>query len=159
MQSKKLAISLLVGLSLGITAAAIPLIINKVENIMGSPDMTCRVEFSTGAIIEEIPVAGSYKQMVKGLSKNDNPGPGMVFVWPDENIRNFWMKETPSYLSILYISSSGRVVQVIDMEPNSLTVHSSIIPVSQAIELPTFFVKESGIAVGATVKISRCAGI
>jgi len=35
---------------------------------------------------------------------------GMLFVWPDEDYRNFWMKNTPLSLDILFFSSDLTLV-------------------------------------------------
>ena len=35
---------------------------------------------------------------------------GMLFVWPDEDYRNFWMKNTPLSLDILFFSSNLTLV-------------------------------------------------
>ena len=35
---------------------------------------------------------------------------GMLFAWPDEDYRNFWMKNTPISLDILFFSSNLALV-------------------------------------------------
>lgn len=37
---------------------------------------------------------------------------GMLFQFPDEAERSFWMKNTPSPLDIVYLDASGRVVSI-----------------------------------------------
>ena len=44
---------------------------------------------------------------------------GMLFVYPDEAQRSFWMKNTILPLSIAFVSQSGSIVHIADMEPLS----------------------------------------
>ena len=39
----------------------------------------------------------------------------MLFVFPDEQTRIFWMKDTPTPLSIAYINKQGVVKEILDM--------------------------------------------
>jgi uncharacterized membrane protein (UPF0127 family) len=47
---------------------------------------------------------------------------GMLFVYPDENIRGFWMKNTFIPLSIGFFDSKGRLIDIQDMEPVKSTI-------------------------------------
>jgi uncharacterized membrane protein (UPF0127 family) len=42
---------------------------------------------------------------------------GMLFVYPDEEERSFWMRNTLIPLSIAFIDSEGRIVDIKDMKP------------------------------------------
>lgn len=37
---------------------------------------------------------------------------GMLFQFPDESERSFWMRNTPSSLDIIYIAGDGRIVSI-----------------------------------------------
>jgi uncharacterized membrane protein (UPF0127 family) len=41
---------------------------------------------------------------------------GMLFVFPSEEDRSFWMKDTLIPLSIAYMDSEGRIVDIQDMK-------------------------------------------
>ena len=43
--------------------------------------------------------------------------PGMLFVFPAESEGGFWMRNTPTPLSIAYLDASGAIVSTADMEP------------------------------------------
>ena len=43
--------------------------------------------------------------------------PGMLFVFPADSEGGFWMRNTPTPLSIAYLDASGAVVSTTDMEP------------------------------------------
>ncbi|MCX7704263.1 MAG: DUF192 domain-containing protein [Planctomycetota bacterium] len=42
---------------------------------------------------------------------------GMLFIYPDEQVRRFWMKNTYIPLSIAFIDSNGVIFQIEDMKP------------------------------------------
>lgn len=60
---------------------------------------------------------------------------GMIFVFPDNTIRMFWMKNTYIPLSIAYLDMNGVVVHIADMTPLSLEGISSLYAAKYAIEL------------------------
>ena len=72
-----------------------------------------------------------------GLMKRDSmpADHGMIFVFPDERSRSFWMKNTRFPLDIIYISAAGKVVSVHSMRAYDLTPISSAAPAKYDIEL------------------------
>lgn len=47
---------------------------------------------------------------------------GMLFVFPEEEVHTFWMKDTPLSLDMLFVDGQGRVVGVVERAaPFSLT--------------------------------------
>lgn len=85
--------------------------------------------------------------------KNIPQGTGMLFVFENDQILNFWMKNTPTPLSIAYISKDGKIKDILDMQPFSLADVSSSSYVRYALEVPQGWFKKNGIAVGDVVKI------
>lgn len=45
-----------------------------------------------------------------------DPDSGMIFVYPDEKPRSFWMKNTRIPLSIAFLDAAGAVINVLDMK-------------------------------------------
>jgi uncharacterized membrane protein (UPF0127 family) len=45
---------------------------------------------------------------------------GMLFVFEDERIRSFWMKNTLIPLSIAYINKNMEIIEILDMQPAPL---------------------------------------
>lgn len=60
---------------------------------------------------------------------------GMIFVYPDSRMRNFWMKNTPLPLSIAYMDEYGVINEIQDLEPLTETPVPSARPARYAIEL------------------------
>jgi uncharacterized membrane protein (UPF0127 family) len=51
-----------------------------------------------------------YRDSIQGDS-------GMLFVFSNDSYRNFWMKNTKIPLSIAYIDSKGKIMEIYDMKP------------------------------------------
>lgn len=79
------------------------------------------------------------------------PDSGMIFVYPDEAVRSFWMKNTPLPLSIAYISKAGRIVHIADMVPLSPAPVSSVHPTMFALEMTKGWFEEHAVKVGQSV--------
>lgn len=85
--------------------------------------------------------------------KNIPDGTGMLFVFEYDQILSFWMKNTPTPLSIAYITSDGKIKDILDMKPYSLASIVSSGYVRYALEVPQGWYKKNGIAPGDTLKI------
>ena len=76
---------------------------------------------------------------------------GMIFVFEKDQILSFWMKNTPHPLSIAYIDSKGKIRNIYDMTPYSLSSIISTVSVRYALEVPQGWYKKNGITEGDTV--------
>ena len=82
-------------------------------------------------------------------------GTGMLFVFEEEQQLSFWMKNTPHPLSIAYIDKNGKIRDIFDMEPYSLSPILSTRSVMYALEVPKGWYDANGIKVGDHVEIPR----
>lgn len=59
-------------------------------------------------------VASTLFEHVRGLMFRDDlkDGEGMLFVFPTEKVRTFWMKNTMIPLDIIFISAEGNIVTI-----------------------------------------------
>lgn len=80
-------------------------------------------------------------------------GTGMLFVMERDARLSFWMKNTPTPLSIAYIDSRGVIREMFDMTPFSLETVNSTHSVRYALEVPKGWFAKNGIAAGDTVVI------
>ena len=63
-------------------------------------------------------------------------GTGMLFIWKDESYRNFWMKNTPSSLDIIFFDKNGYFINVQENTiPYSLDNIPSLKPSKYVLEL------------------------
>ncbi len=87
---------------------------------------------------------------------------GMVFVYPEEVTSRFYMRNTPTPLSIAFVRSSGEVVTVTDMPPcedrSDCPTYGADAPFQYAIEAFEGDLTPLGITEGATVAVGgSCA--
>ncbi|WP_234982787.1 DUF192 domain-containing protein [Ectothiorhodosinus mongolicus] len=75
---------------------------------------------------------------------------GMLFIWPDAQRVAMWMKNTPIPLSVAFIDAEFRVVNIADMQPQSLRSHVSRGPVRFALEMNQGWFTAQGIQAGDT---------
>lgn len=78
----------------------------------------------------------------------------MVFVFPDEDVRNFWMKNTPNPLSIAYISKQGVIKEIYDMAAESEATVPSYHAVQYALEVNQGAFLRRGVQVGDSIDLS-----
>ena len=71
------------------------------------------------------------------MGRTDIPeGTGMLFIWNDEAYRNFWMKNTPSSLDIIFFDKNGYFINVQENTiPYSLDNITSLKPSKYVLEL------------------------
>ena len=105
-------------------------------------------EFTVSAEIAEKTEDRNYGFMER---KTIPDGTGMLFIFERDQILSFWMKNTPHPLSIAYIDSKGKIRDIYDMTPYSLSSIISTVSVRYALEVPQGWYKKNGITVGDTV--------
>jgi uncharacterized membrane protein (UPF0127 family) len=75
----------------------------------------------------------------QGLMKRKTLGAneGMLFIFPSPQRVAFWMKDTSLPLSVAYLNSGGRIIEMHDLEPfNEHSVSSSSPAIVYVIEAP-----------------------
>ncbi|MBD5414521.1 MAG: DUF192 domain-containing protein [Treponema sp.] len=120
------------------------------------PIKKLEIQTASGEIVSvKAEIADSQESRQRGFMfrKNIPDGTGMLFVFENDQILQFWMKNTPHPLSIAYISSDGSIRDIFDMTPYSLSDVTSTSYVRYALEVPQGWFKKSGVAVGDRVII------
>lgn len=77
---------------------------------------------------------------------------GMLFVYPDEAVRSFWMKNTHLPLSIAFANRKGKIVTIADMEPHDKTPVSSFVPAKYAVEVNQGWFERHGLEHGVMIE-------
>ena len=80
--------------------------------------------------------------------KNIPEGTGMIFLSNRDEKMYFWMKDTPTPLSIAFIDSNGIIKEIKDMTPYSLKTVESALSVRYALEVPRGMFKRLKLDVG-----------
>lgn len=81
------------------------------------------------------------------------PGTGMLFVFPDTELRSFWMKDTFVSLDIAFINESFEVVDIQQMEAEDEDLTDAAAPSAFALEVVQGWMAEHGVEVGDRVTI------
>ncbi len=83
-----------------------------------------------------VEVASSDPQRMQGLMFREKLGrnDGMLFIFDEPAYQSMWMKNTLIPLSVAFIDADGRILNILDMEPQTLDTHSSAGPAVYAIE-------------------------
>lgn len=63
------------------------------------------------------------------------PNHGMLFVFPGDEVRCMWMKDTPLPLAVAFLDANGGLLNIAEMRPHSLELHCSIGPARYALEM------------------------
>jgi uncharacterized membrane protein (UPF0127 family) len=100
-------------------------------------------------------VADDEPEQATGLMYRDSmpADHGMIFIFPDERHRGFWMKNTRIPLDIVYLDSKGQIVSIKAMRPYDLTNVPSDRPARFAIELNHGTAKAINLRVGDRIEI------
>jgi len=107
-----------------------------------------------GSTTVSVEIADDPTEREHGLMNRDTLGAdqGMLFVYPDERPRNFWMKDTSLPLSIAYLDAQGRIVRIADMTPFDTRTVPSVRPAMYALEVNQGWFTRHAVQVGASVK-------
>lgn len=118
------------------------------------PPVLPTVEISLGGTKLTVEVADTSDLRAHGLMERRalRRDHGMVFVYPDEAPRSFWMKNTPLKLSIAYVNAAGDIVRIADMEPYDTSPVPSNAPAMYAIEVTQGWFGEHGVVTGSKVE-------
>jgi uncharacterized membrane protein (UPF0127 family) len=78
---------------------------------------------------------------------------GMLFIFEGEAIRSFWMENTFIPLDIAFINRTLAIVDIRQMQPQTVVLHTSSAPAMYALEVPQGQLAARGITVGQRPRI------
>jgi hypothetical protein len=112
----------------------------------GLPMTTLQV----GSKSYDVEIAADDASREHGLMERDElpADHGMIFIFPDCQPRDFWMKHTRFPLDIIYADDSAKVVSTHTMKPYDLNTTPSDGPAKYAIELLAGQLQSNGIKPG-----------
>ncbi len=108
-------------------------------------------------------VADKYEERRKGLMHRHTleEETGMLFIFPGERDRSFWMKNTFIPLDIIFADSNGTIVKIHEAEPQPFTGEKNLrryrsgTPAKYVIETRQGFSRKHGIEEGDTVLLRK----
>jgi uncharacterized membrane protein (UPF0127 family) len=105
---------------------------------LGCGGSLSRVEVSINGTVLRVEVARTDAERERGLMFRKSLGEreGMLFVFEKDERLAFWMKDTPLPLSIAFLSSEGKILEIEDMQPYSREQIRSRFSARYALEVP-----------------------
>ena len=102
-----------------------------------------------------VEVARTDEERFRGLMFRQHlpDGEGMIFVFDRDRQLSFWMQNTYIPLSIAFITSDGRIVEIRNMYPHDETHVRSSRSVRYALEVPQGWFDRAGIRLGDVVGV------
>ncbi len=77
----------------------------------------------------------------------------MLFLWNEPRFRSLWMAQTYVALDAVFLDAEDRIISIERMEPESLDLHRSPIPVTKILETPAGYLVRHGVQLGDHVQI------
>lgn len=110
-----------------------------------------RVKLAAGMHQIEAQVAATNDQRQTGLMhrKEMPQHEGMLFVFDFAAQQCFWMKNTLLPLSVAFVADDGTIVNIEEMQPQTLDSHCSAKPVRYVLEMNKGWFAKKGIKPGA----------
>ena len=106
----------------------------------------------------EIEIAETEATREKGLMfrKHMKPNQGMLFIFPDESRRTFWMKDTDLPLDLVFVNAEKMIIHI---APNCVPYSTESIPsfeyAQYVVEVNAGYCKQNQIIVGGFIEYIR----
>ena len=93
-------------------------------------------QVKVGAHALKVEVAAEEEQRMQGMMYRRSMGAeeGMLFIFDEPAYHSMWMKNTLIPLSVAFIDKDGVILNILDMEPQTLDSHMAAGPAVYAIE-------------------------
>lgn len=119
----------------------------------GAQEPLPTVEIAVDAVPLTVEVADEPREREHGLMHRSalDEGHGMLFVYPNDRPRVFWMRHTPLALDAGFIGADGRLDEIVPLVPESEALVTSRGPARYVLEVPRGWFATHGIAPGVAV--------
>ncbi len=116
----------------------------------GQPQRLQAITLSAGMHNIRAELAISPEQRQKGLMYRRDLATreGMLFIFDAPQPQCFWMRNTPTPLSIAFVADDGSIVNLADMKPFDESSHCSAKPVRYVLEMNQGWFAKRGIKAG-----------
>ncbi len=116
--------------------------------------VTRETEIRVGGSTVTVEIADDPEARSRGLMNRDSlpENHGMLFVYPQEQILSFWMRNTRIPLDIAFIDRNGFILEIQQMEPHDDASHASKQPAMYALEMRKGWFEDHGVEPGERVE-------
>ncbi len=124
-----------------------------------TPTNTIKIDIKNQTYQFEIAATLSQKSL--GLGNRDSlcKNCGMIFVYQNEGIQPFWMKNTRIPLDIIWLDKNGQVVDIKTAQPQpntpdiKLTIYQNPFPAQFVLEINAYQAQKLKLSIGDTIKL------
>jgi len=111
------------------------------------------IPLTAGMHVIQAEVAATDAERQQGLMYREKMGPneGMVFLFEAPAGVCMWMKNTLIPLSVAFIAEDGKIVNIEDMQPQTMDSHCAKKPVRYALEMNKGWFKQKNIKPGSVI--------
>jgi uncharacterized membrane protein (UPF0127 family) len=130
-----------------------------IASLSYSKERTCTVKFlCVPKALAAIEIADTDALRATGLMNRYSLGEneGMLFIFEENDMRSFWMRNTYIPLSIAYIGKNMVINEIYDMKPlDTSIIYYSKKPAMYALEMRQGWFRRNKIAVGCKIEIVK----
>ena len=111
------------------------------------------IQLSAGMHLIKAEVAANNQNRQEGLMFRQKMAlnEGMLFVFDQNALHCMWMKNTVLPLSVAFLDAQGIILNIEDMQPQSLNDHCALKPAKFALEMNLGWFKYRGIKPGSKI--------
>jgi uncharacterized protein len=109
-----------------------------------------------GAHLLEVEIADTAASRTRGMMWRTSvpQGTGMLFIFPEEQVQKFWMRNTLVPLDMLFLDRNGQVVGIVaQAEPQTVDNRSVGRPSLYVLEVAGGWAEKAGVVPGARVEL------
>ncbi|MFC1780406.1 DUF192 domain-containing protein [Patescibacteria group bacterium] len=107
----------------------------------------------------QVELAQTAQELSNGLMNRTNlcENCGMLFIFPDERVRSFWMKNTLISLDIIFADNEGIIVHIAENSEVNQTdeKYSSIHPVKYILEVNAGYSERNDVTTGNKINVPQ----
>jgi uncharacterized membrane protein (UPF0127 family) len=110
----------------------------------------------------EVEVAATPEARTRGLMWRTElaAGKGMLFLFPEEEVQSFWMRNTLIPLDMIFINTGMKVAGIVERaEPRTTAPRSVGLPSQFVLEVPGGWSQSVGVTKGSTVEFEGVSSI
>ncbi|MGA2551934.1 MAG: DUF192 domain-containing protein [Burkholderiaceae bacterium] len=128
-------------------------VLSQCAHAQDSPTVFPVQKLNAGILVIQAEVASTDPQREQGLMFRPTLGEsqGMAFVFDFPARECMWMKNTLLPLSVAFLDETGTIVNIEDMQPQTLTDHCSTRPVLYALEMNLGWFAKHGLKAGSKI--------
>jgi hypothetical protein len=150
-------IRLIIAIVLIIIVSLIIYSFNNKNKIMDDIKTTQEIIFNNNVKIN-VEIADDSLERERGLMFREGLGEnsGMLFIFKDEQVRGFWMKNMLIPLDMIFINGNGKIVSIKTAEPckaDPCASYSSDYPAKYVLEVNSGFALKNNVSVNDSIEI------